>query len=91
MKVRDLKEMLEKSGSGNSRALTSVSHWVKKVFESDKGRYTTMDLIEVGALENLAGLGIVSLEKGDDDNIIAELTKEGKELMRDFTGLGYYL
>lgn len=93
MKVRDLKNELEKmidKGSVN-RYLTSVSHWTKRIFESDKGQYITRDMLEIDTLENLANIGIVSIRKGGGDNVIAELTPEGKELFRDFTGLGYYL
>jgi len=93
MKVRDLKNELEKmadKGSAN-RYLNSISHWVKRIFDSDKGQCVTRDFQEIDTLENLANLGIVSLRKGSGDNIIAELTDSGKELLRDFTGLGYYL
>ena len=74
-----------------TKYLNSISHWIKRIFDSDKGQYITRDFNEIDTLENLANLGIVALRKGDSDNIIAELTHEGKELFRDLTGLGYYL
>ncbi len=93
MKVRDLKNELEKSADKNSvnKYLTSVSHWVRRIFDSGNGQYTTRDFNEIDTLETLAGIGIISLKKGSGDNIVAELTEEGRELFRDFTGHGYYL
>ena len=93
MKVRDLKNQLENTTDKGSinKHLTSISHWLKRIFDSDKGQYATKDFNEIDTLENLANFGIVSLKKGGGDTIVAELTKDGRELLQDFTGLGYYL
>jgi methionine aminopeptidase len=93
MKVRDLKTELEKNidKAKVNKYMTSVSHWIKRIFESDKGRYVTRDFNEIDTLETLAGMDLISLRKGDGDNIIAELTDSGRELHQDFTGHGYYL
>jgi len=93
MKVRDLKNQLENTtDKGNvNRYLISISHWLKRIFDSDKGQYATRDFGEIDTLENLANFGIITLRKGSGDTIVAELTKDGRELLQDFTGLGYYL
>ena len=94
MDVRTLKNTLEeKAGKDSSnKMLTTVSHWMKRIFESNKGQYETRDFNDIEALEKLVALNIVALKRGSGrDNIIAELTKDGKELHMDFTKLGYYL
>ena len=93
MDVRTLKNsMEEKAGKTNANSLlTSVSHWMKRIFDSGKGQYETRDFNDVEALEKLVEFGIVTLRRGSGDNIIAELTKDGKELYMDFMKLGYYL
>ena len=93
MKVRDLKNELEKNTDKMkvNKHLTSISHWIKRIFDADKGQYVTRDFNEINTLETLTGLRIISLRKGSGDDIIAELTEEGRELFRDFTGHGYYL
>jgi hypothetical protein len=93
MKVRDLKSRLE-SSAGRAKInqlLTNVSHWMKLVNESPSGTYAADNMRDIEALEKLAGLGLVAMKKGGGTAILAELTNDGKELYRDFMGLGYYL
>ncbi|MBI3259227.1 MAG: hypothetical protein HYZ54_07130 [Ignavibacteriae bacterium] len=93
MKIRDLKNNLEQNLNKvrANKYVNSISHWIKKIFDSEKGQYNTNDFNEINTLENLAGIGIVSLTKSPADEVIAELTPEGKELHKDFIAHGYYL
>lgn len=92
MDVRKLKTTMEQKGNKNaSNTLTSVSHWVRKIFDSNKGQLETSSIEDMETLEKLVHLGIVSLKRGSGDMIITELTKEGRELYMDFVKLGYYL
>lgn len=93
MDVRKLKNTLEERADKPkvNNMLTSVSHWVRRIFDSNKGQYETADFNDIETLEKLVELGIVSMRRGSDNSIVAELTKEGKELYMDFTKLGYYL
>ena len=92
MNVRNLKTTLEEKGSKNANStLTALSHWVRRIFDSDKGQLETASIEDIETLEKLVNMGIVSLRRGGGDNIIAELTKDGRELYMDFVKLGYYL
>lgn len=94
MDVRQLKTILEERNPGGNanKQLTTISHWVKRIFDSDKGKHEAGDITEVDTLQKLADLGIVQMKKGSEKGLIlAELTKEGRELYMDFMKLGYYL
>lgn len=93
MKVRELKGSLEQQVDKVklNPMMTSISHWVRRIFDSPKGQLTTYNFGDIDTLEKLAEIGLVSLKKGGGDNVIAELTEGGRELYRDFTALGYYL
>ncbi len=94
MDVRTLKNNMEQHAgkSDTNNMLTSVSHWVRRIFDSNKGQYETGDITEIDTLQKLVDLGIVQMKKGAEKGlIIAELTKDGRELHMDFVKLGYYL
>lgn len=94
MNVRALKNTMEQHAgkSDTNKMLTSVSHWVKRVFDSTKGQYEAGDITEIDTLQKLVDLGVVHMKKGPEKGlIIAELTPAGKELYMDFVKHGYYL
>ena len=89
MKLRNLQQFLSLNieDSAMNKTLTSISHWVKILNQTDS--FETSSEKDIATLEKLSALKVVSLKKRGG-SAKASITKEGEELYIDFFKHGYY-
>ena len=89
MKVRELKNFLELQldESQVTKTLNGYSHWIAAIHKA--GEYVTSNPKDTQSLKRLEDLKVVEL-KEVKGQLVATLTKSGRELYQDFYGHGYY-
>lgn len=91
MKVKDLKNALALIvGEGREgHLLVSISHWVNRLRTAQEG-YRAVLPQDIQTVKRLKELNIVEITGQDTEGVTAVLTREGKELYRDFIAHGYF-
>lgn len=91
MKVKELqKALVLMVGEGKEgQLLTAISHWVNKLRTAQEG-YRAVLPQDIQTVKRLKELHIVEITREDAAGVTAVLTKEGKELYKDFIAHGYF-
>jgi len=90
MKIKNLLTVLEleMGNKETTKTLISTSHWVSAIFQAKY--YVVGNPKDIRMIRKLEVLGIVKMRKRGQE-VVATLTKEGRELYQDFYKHGYYL